>query len=70
MARLPTSENGDLGVTLDDSRKWDKGSPMELVTGKKFKLEVWETCLSTMKVGEVALFKVKKQVRTLNYILK
>jgi hypothetical protein len=31
---------------------------MELILGKKFKLEVWETCLQTMAVGEVASFKV------------
>jgi hypothetical protein len=32
---------------------------MELILGKKFKLEVWETCLQTMAVGEVASFKVR-----------
>ena len=31
---------------------------MELVMGKKFKLEVWETCVSTMLLDEVASFKV------------
>jgi AH receptor-interacting protein len=41
---------------IDDSRFWDK--PMELVIGKKFKFEVWETCLKTMVVGEVSSFKV------------
>ena len=48
----------DQGDVLDDSRTWDK--PMELILGKKFKLEVWETCLQTMTVGEVASFKVSK----------
>jgi AH receptor-interacting protein len=47
---------------LDDSRKWDKDGPMEVIFGKKFKFEVWELCLSTMTVGEVASFKVKKKV--------
>ena len=42
---------------LDDSRKWDK--PMELVFGKKFKLEAWELCLATMRLNEVSSFKVK-----------
>ena len=42
---------------LDDSRKWDRH--MELVFGKKFKLEVWETCIQTMAMNEVASFKVK-----------
>ena len=32
---------------------------MELVLGKKFKLEVWETCVQTMALHEVASFKVK-----------
>ncbi|XP_069135349.1 AH receptor-interacting protein-like [Argopecten irradians] len=41
---------------LDDSRKHDK--PMELIVGKKFKLEVWETCLVTMREKEVAEFTV------------
>ncbi len=36
---------------------------MQIVFGKKFKMECWETCLSTMTVGEVASFKVKKSVR-------
>jgi AH receptor-interacting protein len=35
---------------------------MELILGKKFKLEVWETCLQTMMVGEVASFKVKRNL--------
>ena len=42
---------------LDDSRKWD--NPMELVFGKKFKLEAWELCLATMRLNEVSSFKVK-----------
>ncbi|XP_023343245.1 aryl-hydrocarbon-interacting protein-like 1 [Eurytemora carolleeae] len=43
---------------LDDSRKWEK--PMELIFGKKFKLESWEMSIKTMRVGEVASFKTKK----------
>ncbi|GFO09966.1 peptidylprolyl isomerase [Plakobranchus ocellatus] len=39
---------------LDDSRT--VGKPMELIFGKKFKLEVWEKLLKTMKVKEVAEF--------------
>ena len=49
-------ENCTDDPVLDDSRTWDK--PMELIIGKKFKLEAWETCLQTMLVGEVASFKV------------
>jgi AH receptor-interacting protein len=35
---------------------------MELILGKKFKLEVWETCLRTMWLNEVAEFRVVKNV--------
>lgn len=35
---------------------------MELVVGKKFKLEVWESILKAMAVGEVAKFIVHKSV--------
>ena len=48
------------GTLLDDSRHWTQ--PMELVLGKKFKLEAWETCLQTMDLNEVARFTVKKTV--------
>lgn len=41
-------------TVLDDSRH--TGKPMELIFGKKFKLEVWEKLLKTMKVKEVAEF--------------
>ncbi|KAI0225055.1 Aryl-hydrocarbon-interacting protein-like 1 [Lamellibrachia satsuma] len=46
----------DNHTVMDDSRKHNK--PMELYIGKKFKLEVWETCIKSMKVHEVASFKV------------
>jgi len=49
---------------LDDSRKWTQ--PMELIFGKKFKLESWELSLETMRVGEVASF-VTKRSYTHNY---
>jgi len=49
---------------LDDSRKWTQ--PMELIFGKKFKLECWEMALETMRVGEVASFTTKR-VYTHNY---
>lgn len=47
---------------IDDSRKIDK--PMELVLGKKFKLEVWEVIVQKMAVNEVAKFTVHKSVST------
>uniref|UniRef100_A0A2M3ZCI1 peptidylprolyl isomerase n=1 Tax=Anopheles braziliensis TaxID=58242 RepID=A0A2M3ZCI1_9DIPT len=43
------------GTLLDDSRTRQK--PMELVLGKKFKLEVWEAIVQRMAVGEVARFR-------------
>ncbi|XP_069782922.1 AH receptor-interacting protein isoform X2 [Narcine bancroftii] len=41
-------------TVLDDSRA--RGKPMELIIGKKFKLPIWETIISTMRSGEVAEF--------------
>jgi hypothetical protein len=52
---------------LDDSRKM--GKPMELVLGKKFKMEVWETIVQAMAVGEIAKFTVDKSVSFLNLYL-
>jgi len=48
----------DDGTVLDDSRKWPQ--PMELIFGKKFKLESWEMSIRTMLIGEVASFKTKR----------
>jgi hypothetical protein len=35
---------------------------MELVVGKKFKLEVWEKCLKTMWLNEISKFCVIRDV--------
>lgn len=43
------------------------GNPMELVLGKKFKLEVWEAIVQKMALNEVACFKIHKSV-CLQYI--
>ena len=59
-------------VVLDDSRKWTRkkdGNYMELIIGKKFKLECWETMVMSMVQGEVASFKVQRQVRTYLYLM-
>lgn len=53
-------------VLIDDSRKIGQKEPMVLVIGHKFKLEVWEQIVKMMAVGEVASFKVKKEL-TLSY---
>lgn len=50
----------DTVVTIDDSYQWPK--PMELVLGKKFKLEVWETVLKSMCLKEKSKFIVEKSV--------
>jgi len=43
------------------------GNPMELILGKKFKLEVWEAIVQKMALNEVACFKIHKSV-CLQYI--
>lgn len=52
--------DGDENIVLDDSKKDKK--PLELIIGKKFKLEVWENCIKTMKRDEVASFTVEPSV--------
>jgi len=37
---------------------------MEITLGHKFKLDCWETCLKTMRLGEIAKFSVDKDVRS------
>ncbi|KAK2848940.1 hypothetical protein Q5P01_008774 [Channa striata] len=41
-------------TVIDDSRR--AGRPAEIFVGKMFKMEVWETLLMSMRVGEVAEF--------------
>ena len=65
VTKLVDDSDGD--KVLDDSRTWEK--PMELLIGKKFKLEAWETCLQTMMVGEVSSFKVKLKKQILTFIV-
>ncbi|XP_076044663.1 AH receptor-interacting protein isoform X2 [Oratosquilla oratoria] len=47
-------------LILDDSRVW--GQPVDLLLGKQFKLEVWEACIQTMLVNEIAEFVVDKSL--------
>lgn len=51
---------------MDDSRKL--GKPMELVLGKNFKFEVWETVVQMMALNEVADFTVDKSVSAMGFI--
>ena len=55
-----TRKCDEINTVIDDSRKL--GKPMELVLGKKFKLEVWETVVQMMALNEVASFTVDKSV--------
>uniref|UniRef100_A0A7N6AVW5 Aryl-hydrocarbon-interacting protein-like 1 n=1 Tax=Anabas testudineus TaxID=64144 RepID=A0A7N6AVW5_ANATE len=41
-------------TVIDDSKV--VGTPMEIVIGNMFKLDIWETLLSSMRTGEVAEF--------------
>ncbi|XP_050429915.1 AH receptor-interacting protein [Adelges cooleyi] len=50
------------GKVIDDSYKWPKH--MEIVFGKKFKLEVWETVLTSMQEKEISKFIVHKSLVT------
>ncbi|XP_047345160.1 aryl-hydrocarbon-interacting protein-like 1 isoform X2 [Vespa velutina] len=49
-------------TVIDDSKTM--GSPMELILGKKFKLEVWEVIVQKMALNEVACFKIDKSLVT------
>lgn len=54
------TKRADNQKVIDDSRKVSK--PMELVLGKKFKLEVWEAIVQKMSLHEVARFTVDQSV--------
>ncbi|XP_076544136.1 aryl-hydrocarbon-interacting protein-like 1 isoform X1 [Osmia lignaria lignaria] len=49
-------------TVIDDSKTM--GRPMELVLGKKFKLEVWEVIVQKMALNEVACFRINKSLVT------
>uniref|UniRef100_A0A146LWJ2 AH receptor-interacting protein n=1 Tax=Lygus hesperus TaxID=30085 RepID=A0A146LWJ2_LYGHE len=55
-----TKKCDDDKTEIDDSRKL--GKPMELVIGKKFKLECWESMVQAMSINEVASFVVDKSL--------
>ncbi|XP_012256693.1 AH receptor-interacting protein [Athalia rosae] len=57
-----TTRCDDARTIIDDSRT--TGEPMELVLGKKFKLEVWEVILQKMALNEVARFRIDKSLVT------
>lgn len=55
-----TRKCDDDNTVIDDSRKI--GKPMELVIGRQFKLEVWETIVQAMALNEIASFVVDKSL--------
>lgn len=44
----------DERTVIDDSKA--VGTPMEIVIGNMFKLDIWEMLLASMRIGEVAEF--------------
>lgn len=56
-----TFKNDEDKTQIDCSR--NLGQPFELLIGKKFKLEVWEELIKTMREKEVARFICDKSVR-------
>lgn len=55
---IKTETCGEEPQTIDDSRQWKE--PVELLLGKKFKLEALEACIRTMEPGEVSSFTIDK----------
>lgn len=55
--QIVNEDSGD-PKEIDDSRKFKE--PVEILIGKKFKLEVWESAIQTMAVGEIAEFRVDR----------
>jgi AH receptor-interacting protein len=54
------TKRADNHNVIDDSRKINK--PLELVLGKKFKMEVLEVIVQKMTLNEVAKFTIDKSV--------
>lgn len=59
-------------LVIDDSRRMASGQPVETIYGKKFKLPIWESCLSSMRKGEICRLTVRDDPHThyicLNYV--
>lgn len=60
-------------ILVDDSRRFDGGKPVETLYGKQFKLPIWESCLSSMRKGEICQLTVRDDPEThyicLNYVI-
>lgn len=59
-------------LVIDDSRQMASGEPVETIYGKQFKLPIWESCLSSMRKGEICRLTVRDDPLThyicLNYV--
>lgn len=59
-------------TVIDDSRRMAKDEPVETIYGKQFKLPIWESCLSAMRIGEICRLTVRDDPIThyicLNYV--
>lgn len=59
-------------IIVDSSREMAKGQPVETIYGKQFKLPIWESCLSSMRKGEICRLTVRDDPIThyicLNYV--
>lgn len=60
-------------IVIDDSRRMAKGKPVETIYGKQFKLPIWESCLTSMREGEICRLTVRDDPVThyicLNYVI-
>lgn len=59
-------------IVVDDSRRMAQGQPVETIYAKQFKLPIWESCLSSMRKGEICCVTVRDDPTThyicLNYV--
>jgi len=60
-------------ILIDDSRVMAKGEPVETIYGKQFKMPIWESCLASMRQGEICRLTVRDDPVThyicLNYVI-
>lgn len=66
-------EPGGERLVIDDSRRMSGGKPVETIYGKQFKLPIWESCLTSMRKGEICRLTVRDDPVThyicLNYAI-
>lgn len=67
------TKKGAQPIVIDDSRRMAKGEPVETIYGKQFKLPIWESCLSSMRKGEICRLTVRDDPIShyicLNYVI-